>query len=323
MDRQLELRHLRYFLAVADTGSFSRAAEKLFIAQPPLSAQVRQLEGLLGQTLFTRHARGAHLTPAGEALLPRARAVLAAVAALPEALDAPEAAPRLALGYVPSASSTVLPAVLQGLGGGTRRGAAPAGQALDLHLQELITDTQVQALHAGTLDAGLSRSPSARHGVQVLCALEDPFVLAVPAAWAGTATVGRRPPVQQLADWAAEPFIAFTRHRGPATFDQSIRCCLEAGFSPRIAHEAGTVQGVLDLVRAGLGVALVPRSAALLTGTGLRLLPLPVPPQPDRLCLIARPGHGHPALPRLQALVQAALDQLAERLRGHPDLGSD
>ncbi|MEK8029161.1 LysR family transcriptional regulator [Pseudaquabacterium rugosum] len=308
MDRTLELRHLRYFLAVAEAGSFSAAAQKLFIAQPPLSSQIRQLEQALGRPLFTRHARGAHLTSAGEALLPRARAILAAVAALPDELDRPDAAPRLALGYVPSASSTLLPDVLQGLREGTGDGTGEGpvdGWRLELH--EQITDQQVQALHAGTLDAGLARSPGARHGVDVLCALDDPFVLATsgPAAAGG--------PVA-LADWARAPFIAFTRHRGPATFDQSIRCCLEAGFSPRIAHEASTVHGVLDLVRAGLGVALVPRSTAVLAGPGLRLLRLAHPPQHERLCLIARPGDPNPLLGPLRVRVQAALDHLEARL---------
>src|SRR5262245_48444231 len=111
----LELRHLRYFVTVAETGNLSRAAEKLFIAQPPLSVQIRQLEEEMGSSLFVRHAKGVRLTPAGESLLPEARFLLERAARLKDAISGSASRGHLALGFVPSVSSTVLPELIRRL----------------------------------------------------------------------------------------------------------------------------------------------------------------------------------------------------------------
>ena len=113
----MELRHLRYFVAVAETGNLSRAAEKLFVAQPPLSVQIRQLEQELGQPLFTRHPKGVRLTAAGQALLPEARHLLHRAARIVDLTRDASEGPggNLSVGFVPSASSTVLPALVRQL----------------------------------------------------------------------------------------------------------------------------------------------------------------------------------------------------------------
>lgn len=299
----MELRHLRYFVAVAETGNLSRAAQKLFIAQPPLSLQIRQLEEELGAALFTRHPKGARLTAAGERLLPEARLLLARAAALPERLrgDGEDEAATLTLGYVPSASSTVLPALVRAL-----RQAHPR---VVVGLQEMISEAQIEALVSGHIDAGIARSAPRHARVSAACRIADAFCLALPQARARQVATPAR-----LADFAGESFVAFTRHRGPAWFDRSIHLCSQAGFSPRIRYEASTVHGVLDLVAAGLGVALVPASAALLGIAGVRLRALQRQAAADEvLALLKRRVDAHPLLPTVERAVATLFERLAQR----------
>lgn len=287
----MELRHLRYFVAVAETGSLSRAAEKLYIAQPPLSLQIRQLEEELGAPLFTRHPKGVRLTPAGDALLAEARALLERAGRVRDVVRDVTQGPEgvLALGYVPSASSTVLPSLVRLL-----RQRYPRWT---LELREMISSQQVEALTTGHIDAGIGRLGTVPPRLVVSAMVPDPFCLAVPA--------DRPRPVNQakgatdLRQFADEAFVSFTRHRGPAYFDRFIHLCTQAGFSPRIHYEASTVHGVLDLVSAGLGVALVPASTALLRTPGVAWWPLQRPDPGDVLALVRRRGEAHPLYPLL------------------------
>lgn len=297
----MELRHLRYFVAVADAGNLSRAAEKLFIAQPPLSLQIRQLEEQIGVPLFTRHPKGVRLTPAGEALLPEARELLERAARLGSLPRAAAQAATLALGFVPSASSTVLPELVRRL-----RAQHPA---LQFRLHEMISDEQNEALAAGRIDAGLARSRARAPRVEVACRLDDPFCLALPAAAARG-----RPAVLDLRTQAEANFVAFTRHRGPAYFDQAIRLCGAAGFSPRIGYEASTLHGVLDLVGAGLGVALVPASAALLAVPGVRVRRLRHRSRDEALTLLRRRHDERPVLAHAVEAVAAIFARLGARI---------
>lgn len=295
----MDLRQLRYFVAVAETGSLSRAAEKLYIAQPPLSLQIRQLETVLGASLFTRHPKGVRLTTAGEALLVEARALLARAGRLRDlvqhAAEGPEGT--LTLGYVPSASSTVLPALVRML-----RQQHPRWH---LELQEMISSQQVEALMAGTIDAGIGRLGQVPARLMVGTCTPDPFCLAVPA---DRPHEGDWPPA--LAQFADDAFIAFTRHRGPAYFDRCMHLCSQAGFSPRIRYEASTVHGVLDLVGAGLGVALVPASTTLLQPSGVEWWPLQRSDPGDVLALIRRRKDPHPLYPWLDTQLAKAFEHL-------------
>jgi DNA-binding transcriptional LysR family regulator len=170
----MALRHLRYFLAVADTGNLSRAAEKLFVAQPPLSLQIRQLEQELGTPLFVRHPKGMRLTPASEALVPGVRRLLEHASRLPEVARAGSGSCTLRLGIVPSSGGTVVPALVREL-----RAAYPC---LNLRLDEMISDEQHQAPLAGRIDAGLARTGARHRKLRVAASLADPLCLALPAA---------------------------------------------------------------------------------------------------------------------------------------------
>lgn len=284
----MELRHLRYFVAVAETGSLSRAAEKLYIAQPPLSLQIRQLEEELGTPLFTRHPKGVRLTPAGEALLAEARALLERAGRVRDVVRDVSQGPEgvLSLGYVPSASSTVLPSLVRLL-----RQRYPRWT---LELREMISSQQVEALTTGHIDAGIGRLGTVPPRLLVSAVVPDPFCLAVPAD-----RPRPRKGASDLKQFADESFVSFTRHRGPAYFDRFIHLCTQAGFSPRIHYEASTVHGVLDLVSAGLGVALVPASTALLRTPGVAWWPLQHANPGDVLALVRRKGEAHPLYPLL------------------------
>ena len=299
----MELRHLRYFAAVAETGNLSRAAEKLFIAQPPLSLQIRHLEEELGVALFTRHPKGVRLTPAGESLLPEARQLLERAARLGDLARTGGASPggSLTLGYVPSASGLVLPELMRQL-----RKRHPG---VTIALREMISDEQNEALVAGHIDAGIARSAPRHPRIAAACQIPDAFCLAVAAS------DGRGAGTLDLRDHAESSFVAFTRHRGPAYFDQSIHLCSQAGFSPRIRYEASTVHGVLDLVSAGLGVALVPASTVLLATQGVRVHALRHRARAEVLVLLRRKADPNPLLAALEQTVAPIFDRMVRRVQ--------
>jgi len=184
----MELRHLRYFVAVAEQGNVSRAARKLFIAQPPLSAQLKQLEEEVGAALFTRLPRGVRLTPAGESLLEDARAILARAQQAPlrarERQQSRQGVVRL--GLVPSAMHSVLPGLL--------RRIADAGWNLRVEAREMITSQQLRALRAGELDLGFGRPGKGEPLAEEVAGMDDPYCLAMapshPLAAGGGAGTG-------------------------------------------------------------------------------------------------------------------------------------
>lgn len=297
----IELRHLRYFVAVADAGSLSQAAAKLFVAQPPLSVQIRQLEDELGEALFVRHPKGVRLTAAGQSLLPEARFLIDRAARLRDVVRHDEARAHIALGFVPSASSTVLPELVRHL-----RRRHPA---LNLELREMISAEQVEALVAGHIDAGIARAATRHPRLAVACQMPDPFCLALPdkAARGLDATV-------DLRRFSEHSFVGFTRHRGPAYFDQSTHLCTQAGFSPRIRYEASTVHGVLGMVASDLGVALVPASTSLLAMGGVAFRSLRRKGRGELLALLRRKTDHHPLLPVVEESVDAIFATLSQRV---------
>ncbi|MBA2961517.1 LysR family transcriptional regulator [Ramlibacter sp. MAH-25] len=302
----MELRHLRYFVTVAGLGSVSRAAEKLFIAQPALSQQIRQLEDEIGATLFERLPRGVRLTPAGESFLEDAHAILARTQqAAVRARDRQSGqAPALRLGLVPTTTHSVLPGVLRGL--------QAAGVTAPLEVREMITSRQFQALRNDEIDLALARPGQDLAGLERLAAIDDPYCLAVPAGHALAAGTG---PLALKAA-AREPFVGFSRHREADYFDRTSALCNEAGFSPDLRHEAGQFVSVLALVGHGLGVAIVPASAATLPFSHVVIRRLRASATRSQLVLV-RPRHApaSPAVDALAGLVQQELERLAARLR--------
>jgi DNA-binding transcriptional LysR family regulator len=250
----MELRHLRYFVAVAEESNFGRAAERLRIAQPPLSRQIRDLEREVGAPLFERVPRGVELTAAGRAFLPEARLTLAQAERAQRTAQraAHGETGRLRVGFVEAAThSGILPDVLSFF-----RAHLPS---VGLSLFELDPLRQAEAFQDGRIDIGILHSPplDAARWLRVEPIYAEPVILALPK----THPLAKRSRVA-LASLADEPFVGFPRVVAPEIYDDIIASCRRAGFSPRIVQEAAGWHTLASLVSAGIGVGVVPRSIA-------------------------------------------------------------
>lgn len=241
----MELRHIRYFVAVAEELHFRRAAERLNVSQPPLSQQIRQLEEELGVALFHRNRRGVSLTPAGRRFLPRARRILSDVD-IALLLTKRDSAQTFTVGFVSSATSLMAP-ILRNF-----RGAHPD---IDLRLVEGSTSQQGDMLRSGEIDVGFLRPPVPGRGVNTEILVQERLALIL----ADDHPLAGRPHLK-LADMARERFVLFPRPLGPGLFDSIIVACRKAGFSPEIDQIGDSMLTILGLVAAGQGVSLVPSS---------------------------------------------------------------
>jgi len=251
MDPQIELRHLRYFLAVAETLHFSKAAERLGMAQPPLSQQIKRLEQLLGHRLFDRTTRGVQLTAAGRLLAERARGALERIQddLTQVARVARGEEGTLTVGFSGSVMFTELPRAIESF-----RRRYPK---VELRLQELVTSAQIAALVDGTLDLGFLRDGDPTEGVQMSTVLKEPYVAVLPQ---GHRLAAR--PSLRVKDLRNEPFIFFARQMGPLAYDRTMACCEHHGFHPEIVQEAPQWPTLVRLVAAGIGVSLAPACIA-------------------------------------------------------------
>ncbi len=263
----IDLRHLRQFLAVAEEKSFSAAARRLGMAQPPLSQAIAKLEERLGARVFLRTSRSVTLTDPGKVLLAEARSLIAqherALRAVKRSAEG--AAGELRIAFVMSVGSAYLPAILRDF-----RQAMPS---VDLTLDELTTTEQVEVLSRGGCDVGLLRPPIfGGEGLTLRTLLEEPLLVALPA---DHKLAGEEPiALQQLSE---EGFIAPPAKLGPGLHAEVVRLCLASGFAPRIVQEARQMQTIVALVAGGLGVALVPRSVTALGLKGLVYRPIRTP----------------------------------------------
>jgi DNA-binding transcriptional LysR family regulator len=259
----MELRHLRYFVAVAEELHFGRAAQRLQMAQQPLSRQIQELEAEIGVPLFHRTTRQVHLTEAGKLFLERSYRLLAQ---LEQAIEATQQigrgeVGRLAIGFVGSATYTVLPEILKVF----REQFA----AVELRLHELTTTQQIQALYDKQIDVGIVRSAIIEPGLSVECILQESLVLALPETHPLCAQT--KVSLLTLAD---EWFILFPAKMGPVFYEQIIDLCQQAGFRPKVAQEAVQMQTIVGLVAAGLGIAFVPSSLQNFPRSGVIYRPL-------------------------------------------------
>jgi DNA-binding transcriptional LysR family regulator len=258
----MELRHLRYFVTVAEEGHITRAAERLGIQQPPLSQQIQALERELDAQLFRRKPRGVDLTPAGRALLDEARIILSraeeAVAATRRAVRGE--AGRIGLGFTSSAS-------FHPFGPRAIRAFRETHPLVAFALEESGTVELVEALRAEAIDAAFVRSPiGAQADLTVHPLLDEPMVAALPSGHKLAAPSAKLLPLGAL---AGETFILYRRPVGPGLHDAIIAACDRAGFSPTIGQEAPRMLSTLSLVAAGLGVSLVPQSMSRLEAEGV------------------------------------------------------
>jgi DNA-binding transcriptional LysR family regulator len=270
----MELRHLRYFITVAEELHFGHAAEKLLIAQPPLSQQIRQLEDEIGVELFRRTKRKVELTESGKVFLEEARAALKQVES---AVRAAQRAKRgeighLTLGFVGSAAYQFLPPVVR------RYREQFPGVELELH--EMTTAQQVTALENGQINVGLLRPPIESLLLVSEIVTNETLVVALPENHELVTHT-----TLNLTDLRDMPFIIFPRLQGASFYDQIINICQQAGFQPRIVQEAVQMHTIVSLVAAEIGIALVPASVQNLGRSGVTYRTLAEKPPATSLAL--------------------------------------
>jgi DNA-binding transcriptional LysR family regulator len=242
----MELRHLRYFSTVATELHFGRAAEKLHIAQPPLSKQIQDLEAELGFELFTRTKRSVVITPAGKEFLIEVDRIFQQ---LDRAIDIGRKTSRgelgqISIGFVGSATYNILPVMLQQF-----RDRYPNVRI------ELTTDRQLVWLREGRIDLGLIRPPIVEKDLISQVIFQESLVIALPISHT-LASVD----AIDLKLLATEPFILFPRQLAPGLYDPIIAICQAAGFSPQVVQECIQMQTIVSLVSANMGVSILPES---------------------------------------------------------------
>ena len=248
----MDLRHLRYFVAVAEERHLSRAAQRLHVSQPPLSQQIQALEAELGVPLFTRGRGGVQRTAAGDALLPLARAILDAVEhAMTQTRRVGRGdAGRLTVGFAGSMPFTdVMPRLL--------RDYRAAWPQVTLDLREQPSQAQIDDLLAHRIDLGFIRPTTLMHDARLatLVVQREPLLAAVhsdhPLA---------TQPTMSLADLRDQPFVLYSARLGSGLREQTLALCAQAGFAPRIAQEVHEMPTLIGLISAGLGVGIVAAS---------------------------------------------------------------
>ena len=273
-----ELRQLRYFVAVAEELNFTRAAKRLNLAQPPLSAQIKRLERALGVSLFERTSRHVELTPAGKALLTGARRTLAeaqrTVASSQHAgmgqVDT------LRVGITDSAALSVLTRIVRPF-----RTEFPT---VYLDLRDGTSLGQIEAVRADAVDVALTRGPVSESTLTVEVLVQERLCLAV----SDRHPLARRRQVM-WAELSSQPMILFPRQLAPAFHDLIMAGCQRAGFSPNVAYEASEIQTILSFVAAELGVAVVAESVRNARRAGVIIRPLGDAPVWAPLLAICRP----------------------------------
>ena len=301
----MELRHLRYFIAVAEEGHITRAAERLGMQQPPLSFRIKAIERELDVQLFQRKARGVELTDAGRAFLDNARAMLAHFDQTFETTRrvARGEVGQICVGVTPMSSfHPFVPRVIRAF-----RESFPL---VSLRLEDVISNELVERLRNGRIDAAFSRTPVADpEGLVDSSLLEEPFMLALPSehALAGTSRDGG-PPIS-LKFLAQETFIVYGPP-GSGLIDAAIAACRAAGFNPRIGQAAPRFTSMMGLVASGLGISLVPVSLRHLHMDGMVYRRLKGPAQVKAILnLVSRRGDPSAVVKHFLNLVrQAAKD---------------
>ena len=261
----MDIRHLRYFVAVAEELHFTRAAARLGIRQPPLSLQIKQLEAEIGAPLFRRLSRGVELTEAGRLFLDEARAILSRLdyALVDARRRARGECGRIRMGFAGATYfQPLIPAAI--------RAYRTRHPDVVLSPEQSNTPALITGLHEGRIDVAFIRppiEPDAR--LRVLDLIDEEMVIAVPAGH--PLDTGAPLPLAAL---ATEPFILFPREIGHGLHDSIIAACLAAGFTPKLGQDAPQISSIIPMVAAGFGVSVVPRSVTQIHADGIVYRPI-------------------------------------------------
>lgn len=293
----IELRHLRYFVTVADTLHFGKAAERLGMSQPPLSQQIRQLEETIGARLLTRTNRRVALTEPGRLFLQEARDILAKVE---HAAELAQRAQRGELGELRIGFTRTTP-----LSQDIPRAIFAFRQrypAVHLQLEELNSLQQIDALLERRLHVGILRPGILPKGLVSKRLFRDPLVAVLHADHPALKSVGARGKLPTKA-LAQEPFVVFARTAGAGVYEHVFALCRTAGFVPRIAQEAREASTIIGLVAAGLGVSILPESCGHINVEGVRYVPLTDPTAMSEIHVVYREDERLPLLPHFIQLI--------------------
>ncbi|MFE1165664.1 LysR substrate-binding domain-containing protein [Nocardiopsis sp. NPDC058789] len=309
----MDLRHLRYFVAVAEELHFGRAAERLHMAQPPLSQQIRQLEAELGVELLHRTTRRVALTEAGRVYLDLARGILADVdrAAHQARLVSSGAVGHLSLGCVGSATYSLLPNL-------SRRLSVEL-PGVDFSFRgDMLGPDQVEALRGGTIDVALLRPPVADRSIIVHTLRRDRLLVALPVHHR-LAGRGRL----RAEDLAGEDLIVHSADRRSVMYDIVLGLLRDVGVEPRVRHEVGETSTLVTLVAGGLGVAVVPEPVTALELRGVAYRPLTGADAHVELAVAHRADRSEPHLARTVEIIRATVpgitDHTPRRDTAHED----
>lgn len=279
--QMIDLRHLRYFQAVAQELHFGRAAARVHISQPALSRQIQQLESEIGTPLLLRTQRRVELLPAGQLLLDRSNLVLQDVARA--VIDARRTGAgelgRLLVGFIHSSTYGILPLIIERF-----RHLYPA---IELELQEMTIVEQHGALVRGVIDIGLLRIQPAPADLEFQPVLEDPFLVAVPHSHRLAAQTA-----VSLSELKGEEMVMFSSRGSPLFHSRIVAMCERVGLTPRVAQIATQIHTIAGLVSAGVGLAIIPSSARNLQPQGVQFLEILDRPEPLQVGLSWLRGKG-------------------------------
>jgi DNA-binding transcriptional LysR family regulator len=289
-----DLNQLRCFVAVAEELHFGRAARRLNMTQPPLSRHIQVLERILDVTLLERTSRSVRLTSTGRSFLPEAQRLLRMAEAAAQLAKRVESgtAGSLKIAFTAASSYSFVPTLVAA--------AMTALPDVHLSLSEMVTRDQVEALLSGQADLGLMRPPIARAELDSLRVVSEPLLAAIPLAH----------PLAQadavaLSDLDGLPFVMYTAFDARYFHDALVALFASAKVLPRYVQHLSQIHSILALVKAGLGCAIVPASAANLHYDGVALKPLRLStPVAVELFMVWRRDHDNPMIDRLLALVR-------------------
>lgn len=294
----IDIRQLELFVAVAEELHFGRAANRIGMAQPPFSQQIRRLEQRIGAALLERTSRRVSLTPAGAALLQEARDLITRRDSMIDRVrrTATGDAGTLRIGFAASSVIGILPIVVRQV-----RIKLPG---VVLHIDDRDAIDFSAAIRGGLLDAAIVRAPILARGLKVETIHSEPFVAVLPDAH----PLARREHVAP-AELAGSPFILFPRSASPGLHDTIVGLCVEAGFSPVIVQEVSAWMSVAGLVESGLGITIAPASAARMCPLGVRLVPFTDTNARAELALIHNGDDMSPLASRFRDIVTAAVSE--------------
>ncbi|MDQ3292204.1 MAG: LysR family transcriptional regulator [Bacteroidota bacterium] len=289
----MDLRHLNYFLVLAEELHFGRAAERLHISQPPLTRMIQQIENDLGVALFERTKRSVKLTPAGAELWQDAKQMLQQMQTVKKRLatHGQGQTGTLKIGYVGAVMHSALPTLLADF--------AKAYPQVKLYFEEQPNQNLVHELNNGTMDVAFVRTWLHVENLQEDLILSEPFVAVLPEhhPLANNKKIA-------VKDLQQEKFITFTRECGPTIFDNFVVLCAKAGFTPHILHHASQLNSVLRLVECGFGISLLPQHVQHGYNLKIKFIPLEDASENIPLLMLSRKENPNPALLNLKSFLK-------------------